>query len=497
MNRIRFRYFWLIALVTGSLVALCTVTAVSLFREQALIAGVLRENVESRGAAVELEVCLKLLIAQERVCPESVNNTDLLDRARTLLQALDDYADKPEEQKLYKAMSAAYDKYIVMWKAVPPPDQPGRKDTIEEAIGLLETKVQKPCHEYWEFNNQLLDDSTRQHERVLHQLGLGMALVGGLGGFAGLVLGYGVARGLSRSIRRLQVQISDAAGKLGSPLPPVVLTQEGDFRELHEQIDLLTVRIESVVQELQQREREVLRAEQLAAVGQLATGVAHEVRNPLTSIKMLVQLALEDKTGLPRDDLWVIESEVRKMEHSLQTFLDFARPPKPERRLVNLHDVIGGVLGLTRGRSEKQKVEVRLFAPSEPINLAADAGQLQQVLVNLILNALDAMPGGGRLHLTLRVVGGWVEIEVSDTGHGIPVDLLPRLFKPFVSGRDTGLGLGLAISLRITEDHGGTIQVANRPGMGATFTIRLPVASPDVKTISPSAPGPLSPWRGG
>jgi signal transduction histidine kinase len=169
------------------------------------------------------------------------------------------------------------------------------------------------------------------------------------------------------------------------------------------------------------------------------------------------------------------------MEHSLQTFLDFARPPKPERRLVNLHDLIASVLGLTRGRAEKQKVTVQVEAPAEPIHLIADAGQVQQVLVNLILNALDAMPGGGRLHLVVRVVAGWIEIDVTDNGPGIPAELLPRLFQPFVSGKDTGLGLGLAISLRIAEDHGGTIRVANQPGSGATFTIRLPGARPDVK----------------
>jgi two-component system sensor histidine kinase HydH len=482
MERIRFRFFWFITILTTALVALCTITAVSLFREQDKIAWVLQESVASRKAAFKLEECLNGLIAQERDTEKSVTELHH-EEARDQLQGLDKYADQPKERELYENMKAAYDKYYALWKAAPSRDQPEEHNkAIKNAINVLDEEVRKPCHEFWEFNNRLLDESTRKHERVLHQLGLGMALVGGLGGFAGLVLGFGVARGLSRSIRRLLVQISDAAGKLGPPLPPVVLTQEGDFRDLHQQVDQLTARIEAVVQELQQREREVLRAEQLAAVGQLAAGVAHEVRNPLTSIKMLVQLAIEDKTGLPRDDLWVIESEVRKMEHSLQMFLDFARPPKPERRLLNLHDVIGGVLGLTRGRAEKQKVAVRVQAPSEPILLTADAGQLQQVLVNLVLNAFDAMPAGGVLTLTVRRAGVWLEIDVSDTGNGVPMELMPRLFQPFVSGKDTGLGLGLAISLRIAEDHGGTIFVANQTGEGATFTIRLPVAVPDLKS---------------
>jgi signal transduction histidine kinase len=209
-------------------------------------------------------------------------------------------------------------------------------------------------------------------------------------------------------------------------------------------------------------------------VGQLAAGVAHEVRNPLTSIKMLVQLGLEEGAAMPRDDLRVIEGEVRKMEQSLQTFLDFARPPKPERQPVDLHDVINGVLGLTRGRAEKQHVSVRVSAPPESLRLTADPGQIQQVLVNLILNALDVMPTGGVLQLVVRSSLDRIEMDVADTGPGIPAELMPRLFSPFVSTKDTGLGLGLVISRRILEDHGGTLTASNRPGGGAAFSVSLP-----------------------
>ena len=106
--------------------------------------------------------------------------------------------------------------------------------------------------------------------------------------------------------------------------------------------------------------------------------------------------------------------------------------------------------------------------------LTADASQLQQVLVNLVLNALDAMPTGGTLTVRVRQVAGWVELEVADTGSGIVRDVLPKLFQPFVSSKETGLGLGLVISRRIVEDHGGTIDAANRPEGGATFFVRLP-----------------------
>jgi signal transduction histidine kinase len=337
--------------------------------------------------------------------------------------------------------------------------------------------VLRQCYKVEQASHHRLDETTLEHERVLQQLAWGMAGVAVLGGVAGLVLGFGVARGLSRSIRRLQVRVQDAAGKLAPNPPEIVLTGEGDFSDLQAQIDELASRIESVVKKLQQREREVLRAEQLAAVGQLAAGVGHEIRNPLTAIKLLVQAALDDETagGLIPDDLRVIEEEIRRIEQSLQTFLDFARPPKVERHPVDLLNVVRAVVGLIRGRAERQCVIIHVDAPSSPVLLTADAGQLRQVLLNLCLNALDVMPTGGTL--TVRVqspVSGPVKVEVTDTGPGISAAMMPRLFMPFASSKDTGLGLGLVISKRIVEDHAGTIAATNRPGGGASFFVTLP-----------------------
>ena len=133
-------------------------------------------------------------------------------------------------------------------------------------------------------------------------------------------------------------------------------------------------RVEQVVQKLQQREREVRRAERLAAVGQLAAGVAHEIRNPLTSIKMLIQAGREDpRTGLNEEDLQVIEREIRRLWRCLQTFLDFARPPRLERTRFNLGALRRErTLSLVRGRAEKQRVEVTLVRPEYPIEIEVD-----------------------------------------------------------------------------------------------------------------------------
>jgi PAS domain S-box-containing protein len=226
-----------------------------------------------------------------------------------------------------------------------------------------------------------------------------------------------------------------------------------------------------------QRERDLLRTEQMVAIGQVAAGVAHELRNPLTSIKGLVQVNRKEAEarGLPVEDLQVIEQEIRRMERTLQTFLDFARPPKPARRQINLAALVERVFALVAGRAAKQQISLRFHAPASPLVLEVDRDQMQQLILNLTLNALDAMSDGGSLTAELHGPDrGWVELHVLDTGPGIAPELQDRLFEPFVSSKETGLGLGLAVSRRIAEDHGGTLLAHNRPDGGACFVVRLP-----------------------
>jgi len=475
MTRFRWRFLWPVLAVTVCLVSLCAFTAVSLFHQQATVTAVFRENVESRRAAVKLEECLADLVVLENARFDAVD--PLHDRVRVHLVTIRGVANEPAERRLADRLTESFGEYLRMWQAIPPHGHPDQAGELRRVTRFLEDKVLAPCTEFRLYNGRRLEETTEQLERILQQLARGMAVVAGLGGVAGVVLGFGVARLLGRSIRRLQVQLRDAAGKLTPASHELVFTGEGGFGGLHEEVDRLSGRIERVVQELHDREREVARAEQLAAVGQLAAGVGHELRNPLTSIKMLIQIAQEEEghgSGLSPDDLRVIDGEIRRMEWSLQTFLDYARPPKLERRPVELAAVVRDVLDLVRRRAEKQRVATLVEERGGPISLVADFGQLRQVVMNLVLNALDAMPTGGTLAVTTRRTGPWVVLEVADSGKGIASEMLPRLFQPFASTKATGLGLGLVISRRIAEDHMGTIDAGNRTGGGASFFVRLP-----------------------
>lgn len=241
--------------------------------------------------------------------------------------------------------------------------------------------------------------------------------------------------------------------------------------------NVLSAAIERKWHEQRQRDQQFSRAEQMMAIGQVAAGVAHELRNPLTSIKGLVQVNLREaeKRGFPAEDLAVIDHEIRRMERTLQTFLDFARPPQPNRQRMRLDSVVERVLALVAGRAKKQHASIRFSPPHAPTWVEADQDQLQQLLLNLVLNALDAMPQGGAIEIELRSPqGGFVELHIRDTGPGIAPHILPKVFETFVSSKETGMGLGLPVSKRIAEDHGGNLSAYNLPDGGACFVIRLP-----------------------
>lgn len=291
----------------------------------------------------------------------------------------------------------------------------------EGRAGMLEAELIPAARELERSGNEAVDRSERALGRTVSWTAWGLAGVGLVGATAGVLLGYVVARGLGRT---------------------------------------------------------VLRAESLAEVGHVAAGLAHELRNPLTSIKMLVQNDLEDAGphGLSPEDMRVIEAEIRRMEERLNVFIDFARPPRPERRLVDLKEVVDQTLTLIGGRARKQRVDLRFDRPAEAVEVEADGEQLRQLLVNLALNALDVLPRGGVLEVELRPeADGHVEVAVQDTGPGIQTEHLGRLYEPFFTSKETGLGLGLVVSQRIAHDHGGTLHATNRPQGGARFVLRLPV----------------------
>jgi two-component system sensor histidine kinase HydH len=215
--------------------------------------------------------------------------------------------------------------------------------------------------------------------------------------------------------------------------------------------------------------------------------------NPLTSMKILVQAALsrEDReAGIDKGrpgasggpclggrDLMVIEEEITRLERLVQSFLLFGRPPQIEKRTVDVRPLVAQTIGLVGGRSTAAETTIEFSPPREPVMATVDPGQFRQVVLNLLLNALDAAGRGGRIEVWLENgPDGWLTLRVADSGGGLPLSLGNRIFAPFVTTKETGLGLGLSICKRVAEAHGGGITAANRPHGGAEFALRLPPA---------------------
>lgn len=467
-------------LVSVLLMGLCASASLYLYSQQASSADVLGENVSSAQVAHDLENTLHDLavILQAPQAVTSAGIEPLNQRMEIQLGDAKRLADKEEEKRLVDQLDATLQGYLDCWK--PGHQAPTGQEVRTEALALLQQALPS-CSRLEQFNSEQTTQSEGTHRRMVQWMAVGLIGLGTLGSIAGIFLGHAVARGLRQSIYQLSVRVRDAAGMLGQEIPPVVVSENGDLHHLNRQVQGLVREIEQVVERLQQREREVLRAEQLAAVGQLAAGLAHELRNPLTSIKILVQSIREEAGGQrpPGDDLQIIEVEIRRMEKCLQTFLDFARPPRPEFRAIDLSSLVDRTFALIGIRARKQHVNLKFHRPEKPPIAEVDSAQLQQVLVNLGLNSLDAMPRGGSIEVDIRKVNpGMVEIRFSDTGPGIAAEIVPRLFQPFVSGKETGLGLGLVISRRIAENHGGELFAVHRPQEGACFVLRLPTHAP-------------------
>ncbi|GAW92509.1 PAS domain-containing sensor histidine kinase [Calderihabitans maritimus] len=224
-------------------------------------------------------------------------------------------------------------------------------------------------------------------------------------------------------------------------------------------------------------EYEAARAETLMVLSEVAAGVAHEVRNPLTTIRGFVQL-LQVKLGEENEYskyLQLILAEIDRANKIISEFLVAARPKEAKKQLVDLNKIVTETLLLVESQAILQDVEVTKELSDELPLLELVETQIKQVLLNLTRNALQAMPDGGTLSIITYSQDDWVWIKLRDTGVGMPPEHLNKLFSPFFTTKEGGSGLGLTISHRIVKNHGGTIQVESSPGKGTTVTIKLPV----------------------
>jgi len=219
----------------------------------------------------------------------------------------------------------------------------------------------------------------------------------------------------------------------------------------------------------------------MALVGKLAAGVAHSIRNPLTSVKMRL-FSLErhlELSSTQKEDLEVISEEIRHIDNIVRSFLEFSRPPKLQMQKTSLSDVVDSALTLLSHRLESYGVTVEVKRAERLPEIGGDPEQLKEVLVNLILNSCEAMVDGGKITIQegkgqVVPLGRVAFLKYSDNGPGVPASIRDKIFQPFYSTKEEGTGLGLSIASRIIQEHSGFIELTSREGEGAIFIITLP-----------------------
>lgn len=287
---------------------------------------------------------------------------------------------------------------------------------------------------------------------------------------------YKPVHGLVEASRRV------AAGDLETKVP---VTSSDEIGQLASAFNAMAAALKSRDDQLKEfTRRKVMESERLAVIGQLAADVAHELNNPLQGIMTYSYLMLE---RMPPDDqqrssVEKIASEATRCASIIRGLLDFSRPRKPQMRLTPLSTTIDDCLSLVEDRVVFQNIEVVRDYEADLPAVVMDPAQMQEVFINLIMNAAEAMDGVGRLTVSTRgdVARGVVQASVRDTGHGISAENMARIFDPYFTTKEVGhgTGLGLAISFGIVHEHGGTITVESQEGKGTTFTVELPVNVP-------------------
>jgi len=348
----------------------------------------------------------------------------------------------------------------------------------ESAAGLHKTvrtqfhQVLKRCDEFKDLHRKMIREAWEQGILVARTM-RGMAFLAmALAGSIGLLLAFLIVRQILDPLRTLALTADPGGNSRGA----------GDeVKALSRSVQGLIRNMDETYSELERSRETLLQAEKMALIGKLAAGTAHSIRNPLTSVKMRL-FSLSRTLSLNTDqkeDFQVISEEIRHIDHIVQNFLEFSRPPKLKMQKVSPSEVIDLTIELLRHRLHTYEVEVVLERKTHLPQVTADPEQLKEVLVNILVNACEAMERGGIIRISEEEVeskerGKTAVIRIEDNGPGIPVALQDKVLQPFFTTKEQGTGLGLSIAARIIEQHGGWLDLTSQEGKGTTFIITLP-----------------------
>jgi signal transduction histidine kinase len=401
-----------------------------------------------------------------------------------IVQAGEAATDEDEEIELQK-LKTAWEDLEANWERIISLENKGEHERAKAALladvnGRLLPKIQEICRRLADLRDQATEYRlNRAHARLLETkwvVGVSSALTLLLGGFLLWLFFY-------RVIFPLRGMVADT--KLYAGERPIQGTASGqdELRIVASHLRNLMSDVNDAQSHLERSRNQLMVAEKLAGVGKLAANVAHEIRNPLTAMKMWLFSIRETTPGNADVErkLTIVSEEIARLEDILRNFLEFARPLTLKCRPQSVTAVIDQVLELVKPRLCARGILIHYHAPQRLPPILGDANQLKQVLLNLLGNAEDAQANQGEIRIVARAekdAGGRsiVVVRVSDTGTGMPPDVQERLFEPFFTTKEKGTGLGLCIAAQVMARHGGALLLESSSEKGTTFAIQLPVA---------------------
>jgi signal transduction histidine kinase len=460
---------------------------------------ILEENVASIESAGDLRaLSWRMLIAVNSMrvdeVTKAVDSIDaILVELGRIVTKLEQSSASDREKLLLKQMASSLESVSmrsIQLRMSKSSDKSEELAKLTELIAETSNEVAVFAKKISGLNREIINDSELSRKKQLSRMMILRNTTLFVGPLLGIVLGWQMTGRLQRRVSTLAITLKDAAERHTFQLGEVSLKgsdQLSDAQSLSEQVVL---RLNQVAKELDRAEREVVQSERLAAVGELAAGVAHELRNPLTSVKLLLQhaahhAATTDKPMVDVDNLSLVLSEIGRMEDTIKGLLDFARPRKTQFVYHDLLAPLDRAVNLIRGRAKASNIAI-VYNPSEvPVMLHGDSEQLHLVFVNLLINAMESIKSGGTVVVAVATGAHPHSVEVSfrDSGQGIPLEIVDRLFEPFGTTKEHGTGLGLALCHRIVSAHHGRIDAWNEAGGGAVFKLFLPVKSLESQSV--------------
>ena len=408
---------------------------------------------------------------------DRLSDLALLDDYYTAQQSISDVLKKEQDIEYIYATNKNGQIFVHTFSNGFPPDLLNWNPLLEKpfSIALLETEKgyirdlglkifeDMPIDLHVGIREERIDQTLKRIRNVIIALTVSVTLIGA-------ILSSLFCKFLTKPLYTL-VEFANLLSK-GEFGKKVSIKSKNELGDLAETFNILSDELKRYREKMEGSYKQMLRTEKLTALGRLSAGLAHELRNPLTALKVLFQ-TLSNNPKMTKEDVNVVLSEVNQMDVLLSRFLSFARSDEFDFEDVDINVVISRVLNLTRFQVENQSIKL-IQKLSVPQKVKADRSMMEQVFMNLIMNAIESMPNGGTLNISSSLDNGNVVVQTQDSGNGIPKDIQERVFDPFFTTKSDGTGLGLSIVHNIVNLHNGDINLtSNREG--TTFILKFPV----------------------